>query len=266
MKHKQKLTIKSDKTLLIIAASFALLSTPTYADWGVGMDISNEPTQYKDSENKKTYKRLQGFLNLQHRGDKFNMDRDISYDFTNSNKYAVEAFATFKNQGFKAKDNKTFKGMGKRKTSTDIGVRIIADTGSLGLGSVVFDATKDVHASKGFEAKLKVGGIAPHAPHWTGEKKFTVSTVASLKYQSSKVVDYYYGVKSSEATATRKAYKGKSAVTPYLGVEAQANITPNFSINGGIGFEKRAKSIRNSSITTDRKYLPSANVNFTYWF
>ncbi len=264
MKFKQKLTIKNDKALFIIATSFALLSTPTYADWGVGMNIDNEPLQYKDAENKKSYKKLQALLNLQHRGDKFNMDRDISYDFTNSNKYAVEAFATFKNQGFDAKDNKTFKGMKERKTSIDIGGRLIADTDFI--GPVVFDVTKDVHASKGFEANVKVGGIAPHAPHWTGKKTFTIAPVASLRYQSNKVVDYYYGVKSSEATATRKAYKGKSAVTPFIGLEAQANITPRFSIDGGLGVAKLAKSVRNSSLTTDRKYLPSVNIGFSYWF
>ena len=249
----------------MIATSFVLLSAPIYADWGVGMNINNEPHQYKDSDNKKSYKRLQGFLNLQHRGDKFNMDRDISYDFTNSNKYAVEAFATFKNQGYKAKDNKTFKGMDERKTSVDIGGRVIAQTGGF-LGPFVFDVTKDVHSSKGFEAKLQIGGIEPHTPHWTGKKTFTISPVASLRYQSSKVVDYYYGVKSSEATATRKAYKGKSAVTPFIGLEAQANITPRFSIDGGLGVAKLAKSVRNSSLTTDRKYQPSVNVGLTYWF
>ena len=265
MKFKQRLmTIKHNKTLFIMATSFALLSTPTYADWGVGMNINNEPHQYKDSDNKKSYKRLQGFLNLQHRGEKFNMDRDISYDFTSSNKYAVEAFATFKNQGYKAKDNKTFKGMDERKTSVDIGGRLIAKTG---LGPLVFDVTKDVHASKGVEANIKLGGIPPHAPrHWTGQKTLSISPVASLRYQSDKVVDYYYGVKSSEATAARKAHKGKSAVTPFIGLEAQANITPRFTIDGGLGVAKLAKSVRNSSLTTDRKYQPSVNVGFTYWF
>jgi len=264
MKHKHELTIKNDKALFILATSFVLLSTPTYADWGVGMNINNEPHQYKDSENKKNYKRLQGFLNLQYRGDKFNMDRDLSYELSNSKQYAIEAFATTKNQGFKAKDNKTFEGMKKRKTSVDIGARMIAKTG---LGSVVFDMTKDVHASKGFEANIKIGGIAPHAPHhWTGQKSLTMSPVASLRYQNSKVVDYYYGVKNSEATATRKAYKAKSALTPYLGLEAQAIITPNITIDGGLGFSKQAKSIRDSAITSDKKYLPSANIGLTYWF
>lgn len=261
MKFKQN----DSKALFIIATSFALLSTPTYADWGVNIDVNNTPLHYKDAKTKKNDNDVQAALGLQYRGDKFNIDNDsISYELTHTDKYAIEAFGTFKNQGFDAKNNKTFKGMKERKTSIDIGGRLIANTELI--GPIVFDATKDVSASKAFEAKIKVGGIAPHAPHWTGKRNITIAPVASLRYQSKKVVDYYYGVKNTEATASRKAYKAKSAITPFIGVEAQANITPKFSIDVGLGVAKLAKSIKNSPLTTNRKYLPSANINFTYWF
>lgn len=259
-----KFTKNKSKSLLIVTASIALFSSPAYADWGVGINANNDIMKYKDGDDKDSNLRLEALLNLQYRGDKFNIDKGLSYDFTNSNKYAVEAFITAKNRGFVAKDNKTFIGMSDRKTSIDVGGRVIADTGVI--GPVVIDVTKDVHASKGYEANIKLGGIAPHAPHWTGKRSFTLAGVANLRYQSADVVDYYYGVKNSEATATRSSYKAKSAITPYVGIEAQANITPHFTIDGGIGVAKRAKSIRNSSLTNDKKYDPSINLGFTYWF
>lgn len=254
-----KIIVKKTLPLLAIATSLSLLSPIAHADWGVGLNAGGGSKVYKNEKNK-----FIG-LGINYRGDKFNIDKGtMSYDLTNSNDYALEVIATSNNLGFVAKDNKTFKGMSKRKTSIDIGARAIIDTGLM--GSAVIDVTKDVHASKGFEANIKLGGISPHAPHWTGEKTVNVAAVAGLNYKSAKVVDYHYGVKASEATSTRAAYKAKSALTPYVGVEAQANMNKNFTINGGIGFAKRAKSIRNSSITNDKKYDFGANVGFTYWF
>ncbi len=254
--------INNTKPLIIMAISLSLLSLPTYADWGVGLDLDNQKMQYK---HKKNDVELTGYLNLRHRGEKFNIDKGaMSYDFTNSNNYAVEAIIASKNSGFKAKDRTLFNGMTKRKDSIDVGGRVIFDTGVI--GSAVFDITKDVHASKGLEANFKIGGISPHAPHWTGERSTNVAAVAGLRYQDAKVIDYYYGVKNAEATASRKAYKGKSAITPFIGVEAQVNITPHVTIDGGLGVSKRAKSIRNSSLTNDKKYDFGANIGISYWF
>ncbi len=242
-----------------IAISFGLLTSVASADWGVGIAAGGGNKVYKNESNKRIG------IGINYRGENFNIDKGtMSYDLTNSNGYALEVIATSNNGGFESKDNKTFKGMGKRKTSIDIGGRAIIDTGIMGTG--VIEVTKDVHASKGFEANIKLGGISPHAAHWVGQKQVNIVPVIGLNYKSAKVVDYHFGVKNSEATSTRAAYKGKSAITPYIGIEAQANMSKNFTIEAGLGLSKRASSIRNSSITNDRKYDLGASVGFTYWF
>ena len=254
--------IYKSKPLIIAAASLSLLSAPIYADWGVGFNVENQSMQYK---NNKAYTRLTGLLNIRHRGDKFNIDKNtISYDFTNSNSYAVEAILAARNEGFEPKDDKLFNGMTKRKSSVDVGGRIIIDTGYL--GAAVFDITKDVHSSKGLEANFKIGGISPHAQHWTGEKSVNIAAFAGLRYQDAKTTNYYYGVKNSEATATRVAYKGKSAVTPYIGVETQVNLTPHITLDGSLGVSKRSNSIINSPLTSNKKYELGANIGISYWF
>jgi len=255
VKNKKTLRAASVATLLLSS----LMSSYALADFGIGAGASTQ-NGYKDLDDK-------GMLSLgiEYRGDKFNMGKDgISYDFTNSNKYATEVFLTSKNWGYEAKDSKkTFSGMDKRKPSIDIGGRVIVDTG---VGPAVFEATKDIHKSKGFEVGLKLGGIAPHAPHWTGKRQVTISPAVGIRYQSAKMANYYYGVKGSEATATRKSYKAKSAVTPFIGLEAQANMSRHFSVNANLGVSKRAKSIRNSPLTSNKKYQSSAQLGFTYWF
>jgi len=255
VKHTHK--PKNLTHLLMVTISLALTAN-AYADFGISANVANE-NGYKDLDDKASLS-----LGVEYRGDKFNMGKDgVSYEFIHADNYAVEALATSNNSGFEAKDGKNFTGMDKRKTSIDLGGRMIVKTG---IGPVTLDATKDVHASKGYEAGIKVGGIAPHAPHWTGERTINVAATGGLRYQSKKVVDYYYGVKNTEATANRNAYKGKSAITPYLGVEAQADLTEHISLTGNLGITRQPNAIRNSPLAKDKKYQPVANVGFTYWF
>ncbi len=250
--------IQNNKTQLLLLAISLGFGTTANADFGIRADVENI-RDYKDSKHD-----AQVLLGLEYRGEKFNMDRTgISYDFTDSNKYAVEALLTSKNSGYSAKDNKIFKGMDDRDVSIDVGGRVIVDTG---VGPVVVDATRDINGSKGFEAGIKVGGIGPHATHWNGKREIKIAPTASLRYQNKTFANYYYGVKTSEATANRKAYQAKSALTPYLGLEAQANITKHFSINADLGVEKRVNSVRNSPLTTDRKYQSIGRIGLTYWF
>ncbi len=251
---------KRTNTKLLIAVSLSLLTSASYADWGLRLGTDNHHKEYNTKKN-----RYDGLVGLQYRGNKFNASKSgLSYDFTNSEKQAAEVLLRIKHDGFKSSDDALFKGMSKRKASLDIGGRAIVNTGVL--GNAVVEVTRDVNASKGFEAGVKLGGISPHAPHWTGQRKLNVAAMGGLHYQSAKVADYYYGVKSSEATANRKAYKAKSAVEPYAGVEAQMNINKHFTIDGGLSVIKRAKSIRNSPLTNDKKYRVGANIGFSYWF
>ncbi len=250
-------------TLLTTAIAISLLTSTVHADWGVGLHIDNEAMNYKNEDNDVN---LSALFNIQYQGEKFNLNPDaMSYKVFNADKYTVELIAASRNRGFRAKDNATLKGMAERHPSLDLGGRVIIDTGGT-IGKIVVDVSKDIHSSKGIDAGIKVGGIPVHAPHWTGEKQMTVAAVGGLRYQSDKVVDYYYGVKNSEATSNRRTYKGKSAVTPFIGLEAQANISPHVTINGDLGLSKVATSIKNSSITDNDDYHVSAKVEFTYWF
>lgn len=245
---------------LIIAISLSLLTTVSYADWGVRLGTDNSNKQYNMNKNE-----INALLSLKYQGDKFNMGKGgISYDLTNSEEHAIELLLTSKNRGFDKGDDKLFNGMSNRKASIDVGVRGIIDTGYL--GKAVVDVTRDVSTSKGVDVGVKLGGISPHASHWTGKKSMKIAAAGGFRYQSAKVVDYFYGVKKSEATANRKAYKAKSALTPYIGVEAQANLTKHITFDGGLNVSKKAKSVRNSPLTKNNKYQLGANLGVSYWF
>jgi outer membrane protein len=148
--------------------------------------------------------------------------------------------------------------MKKRKGSIDLGARAIIEKGFLPL---TVEATKDVYAGKGYEAMVKIGGVTSH-----NNKELTVLPIAGIHYQSSKVTDYYYGVRASEVTANRKEYKAGSATTPFLGVEALLNLSANMTVKAGITYEKRAGSVKNSPLTDDKKYDAQGKIGLTYWF
>ncbi len=258
MNQKQKNSRQKKAAQILTTVITFGLTTVAQADFGIVANAANN-NDYKNPDDD-----ISLLLGVEYRGEKFNVSHGvISYDFSHSKKYGVEALLASKNIGYDAKDSKTFTGMDDRDVSIDVGGRLIIDTGAL---PVTFDVSKDINSSKGYDAGLKVGGIAPHASHWNGKRELKVMAAGGLRYQSKDVVDYYYGVKNSEATANRHAYKGKSALTPYVGVEAQANITKHFTINADLGVERRANSIINSPLTTDKEYQGIANIGITYWF
>lgn len=251
-----KTIVKHKHSYLVIAALSSLFASTSYADWGVTAKLETNLAQYNiKSENER------GILIVpQYRGDKFNIADAVSYDLTNSNNHAFEILLDSKNSGFKSSTDDLFKGMKKRKASIDVGARVIWKHAVVGV-------SRDLNASKGVEASMQYGGVTPHlANNWSGKKTLSILPKVGLRYQSTKVTDYYYGVKSTEATASRKAYKAKSAITPYIGVDAQAKISKHITLDSGVTISKHAKSIRNSPLTNNKKYHWGANLGVSYWF
>ena len=253
--------VRSSKRLLL-SVPLILMMPIAHADWGATLELDNEVDRYKKDRRSNNTASLG--LGVEYRGEKFNIDSDtISYDFSNKEKYAIEVILKTKNRGFEASDRKIFAGLSERRDSIDVGARGIVNTK---LGPIVMDVTRDLHASKGHDVDIRLGGIAPHSKHWNGKRELKLAGLVGLRYQSEKVVDYHYGVKSNEATASRASYKAKAATTPYVGVEAQFNFNKHVSINAGVVYERRDDAIRNSPLTNEKKDDVLGTIGLTYWF
>lgn len=221
-----------------------LFSSTAHAEWGVSIGMANQKSQYKGISNKPT---IIPDITYRESGDKHG-NKVASYDL----------ILTSKNAGFSEKDSSVFKGMKGRKSSLDIGGEIIFNSPYIPLK---FEASKDFRASKGFQASAVLGGLSPNN---TGDLQ--IRPYAGVRYQSAKVIQYHYGVRSNEVTAKRKVYKGKSAITPFLGVAAVTNLSKNMQLYGDIAFEKRATSIANSPLVNSKKNDLKASINLVYWF
>lgn len=246
----------------VLISTLVLLPLSASAEWGVGFNLETTQSMYKKEKGDRNT--TTGTVHIEHQGERFNIHKGIvSYALVNADKYAVDVLATSKHNGYEAKDKKVFKGMKNRKASLDVGMRLRANTTYL---PISLSVTKDIHKNKGTEIGLSLGGIQNGQSEWTGKRSISVAPVFGADWQSKKVVDYYYGVKNSEATANRKAYKGKSALTPFVGLEAEARLSKNFSLIGSAKYKRLPGAITDSSITQNNRSDYKLNLGFNYWF
>ena len=140
----------------------------------------------------------------------------VRYEFLQMDKTMVSFQTAPRFNGYEELDSPVFDGMEKRKDSLDIGLglRHEADRWIFDVSSM-HDA---LSRSGGYELKGSIARIYPVG-------SFFVAPSLGLSYLDSNNVDYYYGVRDSEATATRSAYKGEEALNTTAGISF---ITPAF--------------------------------------
>ena len=71
------------------------------------------------------------------------------------------------------------------------------------------------------------------AASWTGRFKagdWTLLPGASVRWQDAKMVDYYYGVRASEALLGRAAYSADAALTPDVSLLATRKLGERWSV------------------------------------
>jgi outer membrane protein len=145
--------------------------------------------------------------------------------------------------GYEQDDSPVFSGMSDRKGGVFYGV-----SGSVDLGSgfevevdYVKAATRDVGFDRGAVASLQLSRSFSSGP-WTFVPRI------GLEYQSRRYVDYYYGVRPSEAAAGRPAYVGNSTYSPELGLLVRFRASQRQFIFANFNYERYAKEIRNSPL------------------
>ena len=113
-------------------------------------------------------------------------------------------------------------------------------------------------ANKGQQAHIEFGksfqygklGIEPHV---------------GAEWLSHTYVDYYYGVRASEAQPGRPAYTGTSTIDVSLGARFNYSFTPHQSATVDIGVARLGGGITDSPLV-DRKFIPQATVGYLYRF
>ncbi len=84
----------------------------------------------------------------------------------------------------------------------------------------------------------------------TGER-LTFTPFAGIRWISSNLADYYYGVRAAEATPSRSAYSAPSSTTPFVGLTGRYRLSSHWSVFGLLTSERLAGRLRDSPIVAD---------------
>jgi MipA family protein len=146
-------------------------------------------------------------------------------------------------QGYKASDAAIFTGMARRKPSLVVGVGTKFLTP---VGQVWLEAGADALGnSKGLRTEVGLGWRIDSS---SALGKWSLTPYVSAQSNSSKLVNYYYGVPLSEATAGRPAYEAGAATNFNIGMSASTDLSPNISLVLGARYRGYGASIRQSPL------------------
>lgn len=144
----------------------------------------------------------------------------------------------------------------KRSFAIDGGLEIMyTDT----WGDLQLQILSDISFThKGFEV------WASYAYPWKHGNWRVVPSVG-INWKNSNLLDYYYGVRNSEANFSRPAYKASSGFNSFAKLSVSYRINDNWGIVGVAEYESLSRSIRHSPIV-DRQGIETLFIGVMYNF
>lgn len=157
----------------------------------------------------------------------------------------VNVYTAPRFMGYDDEDSTTLSGMSERDMSMDIGIEAawaVADLEGVTLTAGFAGDMLSEH--EGYESKL------------TLSKKFEKDIYVlipsiGLKWQSEDMTNYYYGVSSSEATATRSEYNAEDTVNYFIDCNFNLGLSQDWILVTVFNAEFIGNNISNSPIVDD---------------
>ena len=153
------------------------------------------------------------------------------------------AFLQARGDGYEAKDSPFLAGMEDRRFSVDAGLALgwrVPRVGQFELSA----ATDLLDRSGGQEFEASWTGLARAG-------KWRILPSVAMRWQSSDLVDYYYGVRADEALPGRPAYAGDAAVLPELSVLATRPLGERWQFFARVGHTWLPSEITDSPLVDD---------------
>lgn len=198
-------------------------------------------------------------FNFGYHSEDYNVDfSSINYRFFGNNDDLINLSAYLGSSGleYDQDDADVLKGMDKRDGSADLGLN--ADI-HLGQGTLSTYFQHDISgAYDGYVASAKY-----FYPMQFDKLSFV--PYAGLSYQNSDYVDYYFGVKEKEQTASRKGFKGAGDVSYQLGYKLVLPIAKNWDITQTAGYTRLGSNISDSPIVDSaNQWVTGATVSYYF--
>lgn len=169
----------------------------------------------------------------------------------------VSAIGSLRMEGYKVSDSYYFQGMEKRQWSLDMGVGSSIQLGYNRFTTRVVADTLGRH--KGYSAGIGYARIIPIT------KKLMLVPSSHATWQSSNLLDYYFGVTENEASLVRPAYEAKGSVQLRASFLANYDINPNTSLMLVATARRLPNSVADSPLVT-RDYVSTifGAINFKF--
>lgn len=219
--------------------------------WGLGLGVGTERAPYREFHNK-----TQGLPLIYFENRWVNvLGPSLDVKLPSIGPVSFTLRARYSGEGYEAKDSPYLAGMSERKASLWTGGTATWRTDVANVSGELLSASGK---SKGQKFKLQVDRRFQH-----GAFDFTPRLAAH--WLDRKYVDYYYGVKSSEATPQRRAYQGDASVNMELGLTMGYAITPRQSMFLDVSTTHFGSGIKNSPLV-DRSSTNGVRLGYMYLF
>jgi MipA family protein len=220
--------------------------------WSVGIGSFSKTSAYADAKGTVTVLPLLGYDNgvVKWQGPTLDVALPVPKP------YAFSLHARYQDDGYSADDSIALAGMEPRKASVWLGVAGGARVGPVNLtGQWMADALGN---SKGQQLRLGVATLVPAG-------KWFVSPRLALVWQDAKTVDYYYGVKAHEVTASRKAFSGEAATSVELGVAVVYAFDSQHAVVADLSTTRLPSGITDSPLVS-RSQVHKLRLGYAYRF
>lgn len=164
--------------------------------------------------------------------------------------------ARYSGEGYTEDDSPMLAGMGSRHGGVWLGASArwrndIAQVFSEVSGDVS-GRSNGLQARLGIDKEFRLG-------------RFGLTPGISATWYDSKYVDYYYGVTSAEALATRAQYSGRATVNTELSLRSRYMLSPQSALTFEIGATRLGSGITDSPLV-DRSTTAKVGVGYLYRF
>ena len=220
--------------------------------WGIGLGVGVERKPYTGIGNKTQALPLLFFDNRYVRI----FGPGIDAKLPSAGPVSFTLRAKFSQAGYKESDAPILSGMDKRKAGFLVGGTATWHASLADLsGELLTDVTSP---RKGAQFKLA-------AEHEFETGRFSFTPRAAAIWLDRKYVDYYYGVKTTEALATRPQYDGRSTVNAEIALRTGYKLAPQQMLFLDLSGTSLGKGIKDSPLV-NRTTQTELRVGYLYRF
>ncbi|MBF0385075.1 MAG: MipA/OmpV family protein [Candidatus Omnitrophica bacterium] len=241
MKNYKVFALALTALLFCATVSFGEEESKKKPDNYIGAGVLMRECPYVDCESKS----LPVPLFYWHKDNWFIEGTKGGYTIFKKGNFKAKAILAPRLMGYDDDDAAILNGAEDRDMSLDAGIELkllVPELSGIELNAGFVNDVLNIH--KGNEAKASV------AKEFKG-KIFLFKPSAGVKWQSANLVDYYYGVRATETTASRPEYNAKTSSNHFANLDFYLGLPKDFLLVTSVGFEHLGDAIERSPITDD---------------